>query len=155
MPAKSPMLSQYTDPQDSAQHLRACPRRRPIVGRHRSLRTVTARSQAHRDEVRALETHPAARTASPAWPARRTGRVRAGGYRPEPQTPSEADHPPAAAILRCPCCADLGSKVSGSVKSAIGIGAWTGSPIANGGSAPTFATLSANTGNRAASFDHL
>jgi hypothetical protein len=103
------MLSEGTVSQGPAQHLRASPRRCSVACRYRSFRAVAARSQAHRDEVRALEAYLTSRPASAAWPARRTGRVRARGHRPEPQTNGEADHLPAAA-LHCPRCRSLATK---------------------------------------------
>src|SRR4029453_18948343 len=65
----------------------------------RGIRAVTPRSQARRDAVRPLETHPEAWPAAAAWPPRRTGRVHAGGDRPEP-TPAGQAHRAAAASCR-------------------------------------------------------
>ena len=62
----SPMLSQGAVSKDPPQHLRTCPRRCPVACRHRSLRALAARSQAHRDAVRAPQAHPAARSPSAA-----------------------------------------------------------------------------------------
>jgi hypothetical protein len=68
----------------------------PIAHWHRWLRAIAARAQEDRDAVRALEAHPAARSASTARPARRPGRVCSCRHRPELA---------AARIAGCPAAA--------------------------------------------------
>ena len=59
----------------------------PSKGRRSSPMPIT-----NRNEVRALEAHPAARPVSSTRPPWRTGRVHAGGNRPKPTAPGKADH---------------------------------------------------------------